>query len=186
MRRPASAWLIGTGLVAIAALVSGITPPETSLYDPILVRGAAEDTVSSRTLIATVTGASFADEIVSPDGDWQAEGNWLVVEVVASAPTTEEDAEIPLATLRVDGLVFQASERPEDTLMDARLHVGTDTVGVIVFELPEGLRSGAGELRLSSRYSTPELDEVIALPLSLDEASAVATIELSEPTVGAP
>lgn len=186
MRRTASAWLLGTGLVVVAGLLSGITPPGDSLYEPILIRGDAQDTVSSRTLIASVSDSSFADEIIADGGDWQAVGNWLVVEVVASAPQTEEDARIPLATLLVDGRVFQASERPPETLLDAPLHVGTDTVGVLVFDLPEGLRSGTAELRLSSRYSTPELDDVIAIPLPLDEASAVASIELDEPRVGAP
>lgn len=186
MRGTASAWIIGAGLVVIAGLVSGVTPPEESLYDPIIVRGDADDTVSARTLIATVSDASFADEVVSWDEEWQAKGNWLVVEVVASAPQSEERAQIALATLWVDGRVYQASERPEETLLDAPLHVGTDTVGVLAFELPAGVSGGTAELRLTTRYATPEIDEVIALRLSLDDAPGVETIELPRTRVGAP
>ncbi|GAT73650.1 hypothetical protein [Microbacterium hydrocarbonoxydans] len=186
MRPAASAWLAGAGLVLVAGLVSGLTPAEESLYDPVLVRAGAGEQATGRTLIAAVAGTSFADEIVADDGDWRAEGNWLVVEIVASAPRTEDDAEVPLATLRVDGRVYQASERPPDTMVDAQLHVGTDTVGFLAFELPDGLRSGTGELRLTSQYSTPELDDVLAFTLSLDESPSVASIELAEPRIGAP
>lgn len=184
--RKARPWLIGAALVVAAGLVSGVTPSADSLFDPFLIRGGPEDTVTSRTLIATVSDAAFADRVVSADGEWTAEGNWLVVELAVSAPRTEEDAEIPLAALHVDGLVIHASERAPDSLLKTPLHVGTDTVGVLAFELPEGLRAGMGELRLTSEYVTPELDDVIALSLPLDEAPAVASIDLAEPRIGAP
>lgn len=184
MRR-ARPWVLGTGLVLAAGLVSAATPSADSTYDAFLVRGD-HGTASSRTLNAAVTGSTFADQVVSADGEWQAEGNWLVVEVTASSPRTEVDAEIVLATLHVDGLVFQASERIPDSLLKTRLHVGTDTSGVIAFELADGIRHGDAELRLTTGYVTPQLDDVIALPLPLDDVGAEASVELSEPVVGAP
>jgi len=178
-------WLVGGALVVAAGLLSGITPSADSLFDPFLIRGGPGDAVTSRTLVATVAGASFADRVVSSDGEWTAEGNWLIVELAVSAARTEEDAEIPLAALHLDGRVFHASERVPDSLLKTPLHVGTDTVGVLAFELPEGLRAGAGELRLTSEYVTPELDDVIALALPLDAAPAAASAELPEPRIGA-
>lgn len=186
MRRGA-AWAAGAVLVLGAGLLTAVTPSVDSLYGPFLRHGGATDTVTSRTLTASVLAASFADEIVSADGEWSAAGNWLVVEVAASAPTTEEDAEIPFAALHVGGLVVHASERPEDSLLRTPLRVGTDTVGILAFELPEGARGGRAELRLTTEYLTPELDDVIALEIPLDAVGAVPRVELTEPrVVGAP
>lgn len=185
MRR-ARPWLIGAALVVAAGLVSGVTPSQDSLVDPFLIRGDSADTVTSRMLIATVSGASFVDRVVSADGEWEAEGNWLVVELAVSAARTEVDAEIPLATLHIDGLVFHASERAPKSLLNTRLHVGTDTVGTLAFELPEGLRGGVGELRLTHEYLTPELDDVITITVPLDGAPTASSIELDAPRIGAP
>ncbi|WP_102194270.1 hypothetical protein [Microbacterium aurantiacum] len=185
MRR-ARPWLIGAALVVAAGLVSGVTPSQDSLVGPFLISGGPADTVTSRMLIASVSGASFADRVVAADGEWEAEGNWLVVELAVSAAHTEVDAEIPLATLHLDGRVFHASERAPESLLQTRLHVGTDTVGTLAFELPEGLRGGLGELRLTHEYLTPELDDVVAITLPLDEAPTASSIELDAPRVGAP
>ncbi|WP_217181090.1 hypothetical protein [Streptomyces sp. AC495_CC817] len=180
MRR-ARLWLIGGTLVLAAGLVSAVTPSEDAVYDAFLVRG--DGPVTGRTLIADVDGATFTPTISSSGGDWEAEGNWLVVEVIASAPTTEVDAEIAIATLRLDGRVFQASERVRDSIVKTRLHVGTDTRGILAFELPAGIDGGRGELRLTTQYLTPQLDDVVVLPLSLDDAEHAPRIDVDRPEV---
>lgn len=179
-------WLVGTALVAGAGLLSAITPSDQSIIGPFVVSGDQGAPTASRMLQAQVVSTSFADSIVADGGDWKASANWLVIELEASALQTEERAEIDFATLSVDGLVFRASERVPETLLGKHLHLGTDTTGVLVFELADGIHAGEGELRLTTHYRTPQLDDLLALRVSLDEARRAATVELSEPELGAP
>ncbi|MBO9624936.1 MAG: hypothetical protein J7484_01025 [Microbacterium sp.] len=178
-------WILGAALVLAAALVSAIIPSEDSTYAAFLIRGDHRG-ADARTLSATVIGTTLTDRVVSADGEWAADGNWLVVELTASSPRTEVDAEIQLATLHVDGLVFQASERIPDSLLKEQLHVGTDTSGVIAFELPDGIRHGEAELRLTTEYATPQLDDVVAVPFSLDDADTAPSVDLRRTALGAP
>ncbi len=177
-------WVLGVALVLGAGAVTAVTPSDDDLLDPFPVPGAIGDTVRSRTLIADVSGVSFADRLLAED-EWEAEGNWLVIDLAVSAPTTEVDAEIGVASLVVDGRVFQASERPVGSLLDADLRVGIDTVGVLAFELPTDLVAGAAELRLTGEYPTPHLDDVIAIPLRLDDAARAGSITVEQPRLGA-
>lgn len=177
-------WIVGAVFVLCAALVTAVTPSEDAIYEAFLIRGDAVDGATTRTLNANVLGASLAERVVSADGEWDAEGNWLVVELAASAPQTEVDAEIVLATLHVDGLVFRASERVPESLLETQLHVGTDTVGVLAFELADGIRSQAAELRLTTQYTTPALDDVVVLPLPLATATIEPVVTVKESEVG--
>jgi len=176
--RRALPWAIGGLLVIAAGAVTAVTPDDESLVGPIVQRGSFGDTVESRTLIATASEATFADEVAVPSSDWSAEGNWLVVTVVAAAPTTEVDAAIPLATLVVGDRVFQASERPSASLIATPLRVGIDTVGMLAFELPPDVDSGTAELRLTTSYFTTELDDLVAIPFSLDDLPRTPSAEL--------
>lgn len=183
MRR-ALPWLLGAVLVVAAAAVTAATPPPESLTDPFLTHGQLDERVSSRTLVATASEAMLADEITVSDSEWQAQGNWMVVTVTASARTSEVDAAIQLATFTIDGKVFQSSERPSTSLENAALRVGTDTAGVLAFELPAELASGTGELRLITAHATPELDDVTVIDIDLDRLTRVASTEISEPQLG--
>lgn len=175
-------WIAGAALVLCAGLATALTPPADSTYDEFLVGDGAA--AAGRTLSASLTGATFARTVVSSDGDWRADGHWLIVELTASAPRSEVDAEVVLATLHVGGTVFQASERVPDTLAKRQLRVGTDTAGVLVFELPDDVTDGTAQVRLSTAYSTPQLDDVLVLSLPLDDLPAASLVELSEPMVG--
>lgn len=179
-------WVIGAGFVLAAAVVTSLTPPEQALLAPFAVRGTADETVTARTIAAAVIEVTRTENVTMTDEEWSAEGNWLVVELAVSAPTTEVDAAIGVASLLIDGRVFQASERPPATLVGTDLRVGTDTVGMLAFELPDDLRTGVGELRLSGRYPTPELDDVIAFRVDLDQVPTAQTAEIEEPRLGAP
>lgn len=180
MRR-ALPWIAGAALVIGAGALTAATPTDDSLDSAFDVHGSFGDTVTSRNLVVTATDATFADAVTGPDPDWDAEGNWLVVTVVASAPTTEIDAAVQLASLAVDGRVFHASERPSASLVGTALRVGIETVGTIVFELPADLDSGSAELRLTPGYLTPELDDVISVSLDLAEVPRADSVELTEP-----
>lgn len=180
MRR-AVPWLVGAALVAATGAVVAATPPGTDLRDAFLIRGDAGEAVTSRTLSATALDAVFADRVTVDESDWAADGNWLVVTVAASAVRSEVEAEIPLASVVIDGEVFHATERASTSLTRADLHVGTETTGMLAFELPAGTRSGSAELRLSPQLLTPHLDDVVAIALPLDGLAATASIEIMEP-----
>ncbi|WP_120493695.1 hypothetical protein [Microbacterium phyllosphaerae] len=185
MRR-ALPWILGGLLVIGAGAVTAVTPDDESLVGPTVQSGSFGDAVESRTLIATASEATFADEVAVPFSDWSAEGNWLVVTVVASAPTTESDAAIQLATLVVGDRVFQASERPSASLKATPLRVGIDTVGMFAFELPPDVDGGTAELRLTTSYFTAELDDLVAIPLSLDDLPRTPSVELADSELVAP
>lgn len=171
-------WVLGAVLVLGAGVVTAATPTDQDIVGPLVTHGRTGEPVSSRSIVATVTDATFADEVADTSSGWSAAGNWLVVTLDASAATTEVDAVVQLATLAVDERVFQASERPSDTLRGTPLRVGTDTTGVLAFELPPDVVGGNGELRLASSYSTPELDEVVAVAIDLEGLPRAARVEL--------
>lgn len=185
MRR-ATPWLLGAALVVTAGAVTAITPTDEDVIGPTEVRAAFGDPVESRTLVAAATDATFTDEVAVTGADWSAEGNWLVVTIVASAPRTEVDAAIQLATLAIGDRVFQASERPDATMKAWPLRVGIDTIGTLAFELPPDVVSGRAELRLTSSYFTDELDDLITVPLELDDLPRTPSIELDDPELSAP
>lgn len=179
-------WAVGAVLVLAAGVVTAVTPPEQALLDPFAVRGGAGETVTARTIAASVIEVSRAERVTMTDGTWEADGNWVVVELAVSAPTTEVDAAIGVASLLIDGRLYQASERPPATMVGTALRVGTDTIGMLAFELPDGVTTGSGELRLSGRYPTPELDDVIVFPVDLDQVVTTSSVEIDEPRLGTP
>lgn len=184
MRRPL-AWIAGAALAITAGVLTALTPSDDAVIGPFLAHGEIGEAAASRTLIATVTEAAFADQVAAEE-DWEAEGNWLVVTVVASARTTEVDAQIRLATLTIGDRTFHASERPSTSFLDVPLRVGTDAVGTLAFELPADVTTGTAELRLTTRYATPELDDMIAVPIALDGLPRVDRMDVPEPGLVTP
>lgn len=177
-------WLLGAALALAAGAVSVSTPGDEVYRAPFLIQGAGgQHPVTSRMLTATVLDASFADRVTVGDADWHADGNWLVVTISASAPRTEVDARIQLATLVIGDRVFRSSERPGDSITEADLRVGIDTVGVLAFELPPDVQAGSGELRLTTSFATPVLDDVVVLPISLDDLPRVQNVEFAAPAL---
>lgn len=174
-------WVLGAALVLAAGVVTTTIPSEDSLLEPIVVGGDAGETVTSRSLAVTVTDAVFAERLEVASADWSADGNWLLVTLDASAAQTEKDAVIGLATLTIGDRVFQASERPATSLLQTRLHVGTDVTGTLAFELPAELRSGVAELQITPAALTPQLDDVISVPLDLDQLESTARFALEAP-----
>ncbi len=180
MRR-ALPWVAGAVLVVVAGALTAATPTDDSLDAPFALRGSFGETVTSRTLVVTASEATFADAVQGPDPEWSAEGNWLVVTLAASAPTTEVDAAVQLASLAVDGRVFHASERPSASLQGTALRVGLETVGTLAFELPVDLDDGTAELRLTTSYYTPELDDLVTISFDLADVPRADIVELTDP-----
>lgn len=181
--RASLVWVVGAALVVCAGVVTAVTPDADAQNDAFLVHGALGQPVHSRVLVARVDDASFADRVTTKDETWQAEGNWLVVELTVAARETEVDAAVRLVTLVVDGREFIASERPATSLVGADLRVGMGTSGMLAFEVPSGL-AGDAELRLSAPHSTPHLDDVIVVPLDLDAIPRQSTVDIVEPRIG--
>ncbi|MDQ0642756.1 hypothetical protein [Microbacterium murale] len=178
-------WLIGAALALAAGVITVNTPGDEVYRAPFLIRSAGDgDPATSRTLIASVLDASFSERVTVADAEWHADGNWLVVTVAASAPRTEVDARIQLATLVIGDRVFQSSERPGNSMTEADLRVGIDTVGTLAFELPPDVRNGRAEVRLTTSYSTPVLDDVVVLPISLEDLPTANDVDLEAPTLG--
>lgn len=189
IRKSALPWLIGAALAAVGGVITVATPPEDALRAPFLAQGSYEPdgtppTATTRAVAATLLGASFADRISTEDEQWQAEGNWLVVTISASAPQTEVDSDIELAALRVGGEVFHASERMRDSLLGEHLRIDLETVGMLAFELPDDVRSGEATLELSPSLLTPRLDDLAAFSIRLEELPAASEIEIAPTEVG--
>jgi hypothetical protein len=174
-------WVVGAVLVVGASAVTALTPSDDSLVGPFEVTGAAGERVISRTLIATVSEAIFAEQITVPRSEWQSDGNWLVVRLSVSATVSEVGAAIQLATFTIDGQTFHSSERPSTSLENTALRVGTDTSGILAFELPPDVTADTGELRLATSYATPELDDVIAISLDLHDLPRATSVEITAP-----
>ena len=181
-------WIVGAALAAVAGAITVATPSPDTLRAPFAAHAAfapdaeEQQSVTTRTLTAAVVDASFAERVEV--SDWRADGNWLVITVAASAPRSEVETGVELATLRVGDEVFQASERVRDTLFDAQLRIGINTVGMLAFELPADIRAGDAELRLSSSTFTPRLDDVVAVTIPLDRLPTASSIEIAPPETG--
>lgn len=179
-------WVLGGALALTAGIVTAVTPGDEVYRAPFLVHGTGEEhTATSSTLITTALEATFTERVSVDDADWHADGNWLVVTVAASVPRTEVDARIQLATLVIGDRVFQSSERPGNSITEADLRIGIDTVGTLAFELPPDVTDGTGELRLTTSYSTPVLGDVNVLRLPLDDLPTAENIDLEDPKLGA-
>lgn len=178
MRSRALPWILGTAMVVGAGALVALTPDDDALVAPIEKRAGIDESATSRALIAAVVETRFADGVETDDG-WSADGHWLVVTVTASAPETEVDASIRLATLAVGDRVFQASERPSASLVGTPLRVGIDTVGMLAFELPPDVDSGTAELRLTPGYFTAELDDLVVITLPLDGVAEESVVEIT-------
>ncbi|MCM3779747.1 hypothetical protein [Microbacterium hydrocarbonoxydans] len=185
MRNRALPWIIGAALVIGGGALVASTPDDDAVVAPIEKRGAIDETVSSRALVAAAVDVRFARTVETDDG-WSAEGNWLVVSVRASAPQTEIDASIRLASLAIGDRVFHASERPSASLVGAPLRVGIDTVGMLAFELPADVDSGWAELRLTPDYYTAELDDLVVITLRLDGIQRADAVEILPSELVAP
>lgn len=194
--KKALSWLAGASLAVVAGALTVATPPQDALRAPFAAPStytpdAAAEPVTTRTLTAAVIDASFTERISVADAEWQADGNWLVITIAASAPRSEQDADLELATLRIGGETFHATERTRESLLGTRMRIGIDTVGMLAFELPadvrsddvrsDDVRSGNAVLQLSPSILTPRLDDVITVTIPLGELPTASEIEITPP-----
>lgn len=172
-------WAVGIALVAAACTVSALTPDEQSTVRAIVSHGEAGETVTARTVSAELQDAFFSDQLVVDERT--IAGNWLIVTAAASAPTTEVDASIGLASVTIDGRVYISSDQAEYTLLDADLRMGVRTIGMLAFELPADAGSGKAALRLMTQGWTPELDGLVEISFDLDDLPRESSFEIAPP-----
>ena len=81
-----------------------------------------------------------------------------------------------LTTLRIDGVTYQASERPE-SLFEKTLAVGVPKTGTLAFELPESVDGGSAVLSLGMRSDT-RLDSLLEYTFDLGAVDVTSDGEM--------
>lgn len=158
------AWIAGLAMVALAAAVGSLTLQDSQTQAPFVLDATLGERAEGRQFAATITEVQRAERI-SDDSGWQAEGDWLVVDLEAEAIGTEVGALLNLAEVHVGERIISASERPA-SLDGQVIYVRVPQSGSLAFELPEDA-AGIVTLRLG-RNLEPRLDSVIELPIDLD------------------
>lgn len=168
-------WLIGAGLVVVAWGVAGITPPEDAREAPFAVAAEVGAPATGRNIEITVTELRRASTVTT--SDWSADGNWLIVDLSASAVVTDQGAALRTVELAIDGRTFSASERP-DSLFKESLNAGIARTGSVAFELPADLDAGTGILTFGL-FTDARLDSVIELSVDLTDVAVQQEVALA-------
>lgn len=164
----------GAALVVAAWGVAVVTPTDDDVVRPFSVPLTLDERAVGRNLAVTVDDVSRT-ESVSTD-EWTAEGNWVVVDLSCEA-TVEEGASLRLATLTIDGAIYQASERPA-SFFEQSLAVGIPRSGSLAFELPANISGGSATLTLGLT-TDPRLDSVLTYDFDLAGLELRPTTELN-------
>lgn len=175
--RIALAWLAGAALVAVAGVVVAITPASDAEPDQFVTTVAIGERGVGRNIDITVTGARIVHDLTSKR--WSGSGTWLLVDVRAATVTTQTNALLGGARLLIDGRTYTASTRMP-SFLNTGLVTGVPRTGGIVFELPDGLHSGTGELAFSLSVDE-RADSQIHVPIDLATLPVVASAEVAQP-----
>lgn len=154
---------VGAALVTAAWFVALVTPTEDDAVIPFTVQMQPGEEASGRNLAVTLDEVRRAESVTA--GDWSAEGNWVIVDLEAKAIQEEFGSSLVLATLWIDGVTYQASERPK-SLFERPLAVGVAKTGSLAFELPESVDGGSAVLSLGMRSDT-RLDSLLEYSFDL-------------------
>lgn len=170
-------WSLTLVLLAAAWGVSKATLPDEASTVPFPIAAEFDEPVAARTLAVTVTDVHVAHR-VSDAKDWTAEGTWVVVDLEVAGVLTQDEGTLQLAQLVIGDRTFGATDRGT-TFLDQRLVTGVPRSGSVAFELPEGVAAGPATLRLGTADEVL-LDDVIELPLQLDEVAVETEVLLEE------
>ena len=186
-------WLLplaGCGLVALAWVVVVVTPSDETAEAPFVVVSQLGERAEGRNIAVTVDRIVAADTLT--DQGWQADGDWVVVELDIESVRSESGVLFSWASLQLGGFRYQASERPPSTIFGLPLSTGLARAGAIAFELPEGRldearADGPTEAVLSLALDHEiRLDSLIELTIDLDTLESEATLELAPEAWGDP
>lgn len=171
----ALAWIGGLAMVAAAAGVGELTLSDAEQQAPFPIDAVVGEPAVARTFAVTVREVRASEHVRDPRG-WQAEGNWLVVDLDAEALGTEVSSILSIAELRVGDRLISASERPT-SIESTPLDVGLPQSGSLAFELPAEATAGVVTLRLG-RGLDERLDSIVELPIDLSTIERALEIEL--------
>lgn len=145
-------WAIAAVLVAGAWVSTQFVAPPTAWRTPYVTEGEIGDTITSSNLEVTLHQATFVDTLHDTvyAGTWVGEGNWLVLDISAQLKTNETVGSLITQRLLLDGNEYSSSERPSSTMRVTPLSIAMSKRGVLVFELPEGLREGVARIQLGN------------------------------------
>lgn len=183
--RPAP-WLLalaGCGLVALAWVVMAVTPSDDTTEAPFVVVSQLGERAEGRNIAVTVDRVVAAETL--RDQGWEADGDWVVVELDIESVRSESGVLFGWASLQLGDRRYQASERPPNTIFGLPLSTGLARAGAIAFELPEGTldearADGPTEVVLSFAADREiRLDSLIELTVDLGALESEATVELA-------
>lgn len=175
------AWLTAAALLVGAWQVVAATPTFDDEVAPFPVSAPMGDWGTGRNITVRVVDARFTDSI--GDQLTSLDGNWLVVDIEAA--TVVSDSLLWLATLTVEGVTYNATDRIGSTIFLEALVPGLPRAGSLVFELPADLAVGSAELTLGLDRD-PSLDSLIVVPIELGELSRTGSVELTRPDWATP
>jgi hypothetical protein len=173
----ATRWIaagVGVALVTAAWFVALVTPTEDDAVIPFTVQMQPGEQASGRNLGVTLVEVRRAASATT--AEWSADGNWVIVDLEALAIQEEFGSALVLATLRIDGVTYQASERPE-SLFEQSLAVGIPKTGSLAFELPESVNGGTAVLSLGMSSDT-RLDSLLEYSFDLGAIEVASDGEL--------
>lgn len=172
----AMSWLL-SGVVLVGAwFVVADTPTRDQIWAPFDVKVSPGQWGEGRNIAARVVDATFSDHVESTD--WAASGNWLVVQIEASA-VVEAPAGLSYVELSVDGVAYGATNRASSGF-ESPLLVGVPLAGSVAFELPADVPAVVAELRLGLNPDE-RLDSVVVVPIDLATTPRVRTTTLVLP-----
>lgn len=184
-------WVAGIGIAALlvgSALAVATAPDEDGVIAPFPVRGAVDDTVTSRTLTVTVHGVQLAESLVVKYRDIptiETNGVWVVVDTTAMALL--DTASLGNAELRIGDIRYRVSDvLPPPTPLQLNFGAGVPQRGMLVFELPRAA-VGAPAAARAELYFLPRLDSsldsVPVVGLDLTGLDVRTSIRIDEVTV---
>ena len=185
--RWAAGLLIVAALVASAAVVAG-APDNDDITAPILVRAGVGETVSGRTLTATVESvelAEYLDVKYNAAGDTNTDGVWVVVDTVLTARL--DTVVLGDSQLWIGDVHYRVSDiLPAPTPLQLSYGADVPQRGSLVFEIPRSAleepgASQASIVLLSS--GDPRLDSVPAIVVDLTGLDVLPRVRIDERAV---
>lgn len=188
MRR---AWTAVAAVLALAAAGAAVAtaPDGPATVAPLYVDGEVGDTVTSRMLAVTVTGARLADDLLikyrDDAGDTSTDGVWVVID----ATITMQQGYIVLTNtqLKIGDRLFQVSEvAPAPTILTPEESSGIPQHGSFVFEVPRSAIDDPAAARarvLFNPSSDVRLDTVPAIAVDLASLKVLPVVRIDPPRI---
>lgn len=177
--------VLTAAFVSAALALSLLVPAEEFQQGPFVQTVSVPNVkVDSREFSVTVTKATLADRVQTPDWTGTTEGVWLVVDIVFERRI---DPGPITGTFHIGDIDYDLSTRPDTVSIDggaARSQPGIPWAGSMLVELPlsalELPGADAAVLRFATQSDT-RLEGVVDYRVDLTKLDRVASVTISEP-----